>query len=186
MEVKFNEAKWELRKTEEGGRTERAFWLMLKPHNTTKVQEFVSLMKDKTYTATIKEYRPKRSLDANAYLWTLCGKLAEVLGLTKEYIYRDAIRDAGQCDVIVIDKDAAETFMRRWEGHGIGWFCDKVNRLGVDMKNSETLFVYSGSSTYNTKEMARLIDYAVERCKEQDIETLTPRELSLLKSEWGV
>jgi hypothetical protein len=44
---------------------------------------------------------------------------------------------------------------------------------------------YYGSSTYNTKQMSRLIDAIVEDCKEMDIETLTPRELDAMKSRWG-
>ena len=35
-----------------------------------------------------------------------------------------------------------------------------------------------GSSTYNTEEMAHLIDGLVSECKEVGIETATPEELS--------
>ena len=48
-------------------------------------QEPSSKILDKLVTLKIKH--PRRSLDANAYLWILCDKLAAVLGSTKEEIY---------------------------------------------------------------------------------------------------
>lgn len=43
---------------------------------------------------------------------------------------------------------------------------------------------YNGSSSYDTKQMSRLIDYVVQDAKSLDIETMTDRELSLLKEGW--
>lgn len=36
----------------------------------------------------LKKHRKKRSLNANAYLWVLCGKLADKIGVDKESVYR--------------------------------------------------------------------------------------------------
>ena len=41
-----------------------------------------------------------------------------------------------------------------------------------------------GSHTYNTAEMARLIDGTVDEAKALGIETLTPAELERMKSTW--
>lgn len=38
-------------------------------------------LKDKDLEITVKPWREKRSLDANAYCWVLINKLAEVLNL---------------------------------------------------------------------------------------------------------
>ena len=51
-------------------------------------------------TIKIDKYRPKRSLNANAYLWVLCEKLADKLtedGIphTKQEVYRTAIKEKG-------------------------------------------------------------------------------------------
>lgn len=35
---------------------------------------------DKELSIELKEYRPKRSLDANAYHWVLCTKIADAVG----------------------------------------------------------------------------------------------------------
>lgn len=42
-----------------------------------------------------------------------------------------------------------------------------------------------GSSKYDTKEMARLIDGTVEDAKELGIETLPPEDLERMKAAWG-
>ena len=41
--------------------------------------------------------------------------------------------------------------------------------------------LYRGTHTYDSKEMAMLIDGTIEECKEQGIETMTPNELERLK-----
>lgn len=46
-----------------------------------------------------------------------------------------------------------------------------------------------GSSTYNTEEMARLIDGLIDRCKEAgmpDREIVSPDEKRILKERYGV
>ena len=45
--------------------------------------------------------------------------------------------------------------------------------------------IYRGSHTYNTEEMARLINGTVEECKAQGIETATPDELAHMEQLWG-
>ena len=41
----------------------------------------------------IKEHKEKRSLDANAYCWILCKKIADKLHITKEEVYRKNIKE---------------------------------------------------------------------------------------------
>lgn len=47
------------------------------------------------------------------------------------------------------------------------------------------MMVYYGSSVYTKDEMKRLLDGLVMEAKELGIETLSDRELSLLKDNWG-
>ena len=44
--------------------------------------------------------------------------------------------------------------------------------------------IYKGSSEYDTKEMAILIDGIVQECQEQNIETIPPEEIEALKNAW--
>lgn len=130
----------------------------------------------------IKKYRQKRSLDANAYCWVLCQKLSEKLNCTKEDIYKEAIRKAGQFDFIAVANKAVDQFIKAWQSKGLGWYAEA---LESKIEGCKKVMVYYGSSVYNSKEMAHLIDYIVSECKQQGIETLTPAELAKLKQEWG-
>jgi hypothetical protein len=53
------------------------------------------LLQDKDKKFEIKEYHEKRSLDANAYCFVLCQKIANVIRSTKEEVYRKAIKEVG-------------------------------------------------------------------------------------------
>lgn len=60
-----------------------------------EARRFVAEMKPIKYALEIKEYRERRSLDANAYCWVLLDKLSAVMGKPKTEIYRDYIREIG-------------------------------------------------------------------------------------------
>ena len=62
--------------------------------------------KDKQFE--LKEYKPKRSLDSNAYCWVLCDKIAKELSkdgtiITKEKIYQDGILQIGTLNYTKIE-----------------------------------------------------------------------------------
>ena len=136
----------------------------------------------KELSVEIKPYKARRSLDANAYCWVLCQKLAEKIGGTKEDIYKEAIRKAGQFDFIAVTESAAEQFLKAWTNKGLGWYAEA---LESKIDGCKKIMVYYGSSVYDRKEMAHLIDYIVSECKEQGIDTATPEEISRMKQEWG-
>lgn len=126
----------------------------------------------------LKRVKQKRSLSANGYAWVLMDKIAAALRITKEEVYRKAINDVGVFTVIkVTDADAALRFRAIWQANGLGWLTKTVD--------GTTVYAYYGSSTYDTAEMARLIDYIVDEAKRLHIETLPPEKLEIIKTEWG-
>ena len=129
-----------------------------------------------------KKYRNKRSLDANAYCWVLIGKLAEKLNIKDIEVYRKAIGEVGVFEIFPVRNEAVERFIETWNSNGLGWVCEKF-RSRLDRYTNVKAFY--GSSVYDSKEMSRLIDNIVTECKEQQIETMTPRELDSLIKEWG-
>lgn len=131
-----------------------------------------------------KPHREKRSNDANSYLWVLCDKIAQKINSTKEDVYRNAIRHVGVFEIIPIKEKAVYRFVESWKRNGVGWVCEVLGKS--KMEGYIKLVTYYGSSTYDTKEMSRLIDYIVEEAKEQDIEVLPPNELQSIKEAWGV
>lgn len=136
---------------------------------------------DKPLAVTVKEYREKRSLSQNAYLWVLLDKLAAKVDRSKEDIYRIFVKDYGVWEVLPIRNDAVERFIRNWSKNGLGWFCED---LGESKLNGYTkLIAYYGSSTYNTAEMKRLIDAVIYDCQEQGIETMPIKDIMLLRND---
>lgn len=127
---------------------------------------------------TVKEYRQKRSLDANAYMWHLIGEMANVLCAANDDVYVQMLKQYGQVGVVKIPNDKVELFKRTYKYH------EKHEKL-PDEEKAQYYKFYLGSSNYDTKEMSILIDGVVSECKELGIETMTPKELSLLCEEWG-
>lgn len=139
--------------------------------------------KDIDLECKLTKFRKKRSLNANDYLWVLADKIAEAVNLTKEDVYRDAIKNVGiYRDFHSLPEAEANTLSHIWNSYGTGWIAEKVD-FEADGE-SIMLRCYYGSSCYNTKQMSRLIDYIVNEARNLDIETATPDELLDMKSKW--
>lgn len=136
---------------------------------------------DKPLSVTVKEFRQKRSLSQNAYLWVLLDKLAAKLERSKEDIYKVYVRDYGVFEFLPIRNDAVERFVSNWSKNGLGWFTED---LGESKLNGYTkLIAYYGSSTYNSKEMTRLIVAVIQDCEEQGIQTMPLSDIMLLQND---
>lgn len=137
------------------------------------------LKDDKDLTIQVKEYKEKRTLSQNAYLWVLCGEIAKITDLTKEEIYRQYVKDFGVYEILPIKDDAVESFKYKWGKNGIGWFCETLGKSKIN--NYTNIIAYYGSSTYDTKEMSRLMDAVIRDCETIGISTLTKNEISMLE-----
>ena len=110
------------------------------------------LEQDNTKKYEVKEYKEKRSLDANAYAWVLLGKLQDRLHIPKEDIYRDLIRNIGSYEVVPIKNEALEKFKQAWSKNGLGWITDTTRSK---LEGYTNVIAYYGSSIYDTKEMKK-------------------------------
>ena len=128
----------------------------------------------------LSKFRQKRSLNANNYAWVLLQKLAEERGQTKEEVYREFIKQYGIFRPVTVNKEAAETLEYIWQKNGLGWVVEETGRTD----ESVDLLMYYGSSTYNTRQMSRLLDAIVDDCKQCGIETLPPEQLEEMKRTW--
>lgn len=142
-----------------------------------------TLDKDKQYE--LKEYRQKRSNDANAYCWVLCDKIGKELSkeqqvITKEMVYKDAITQMGTFEPMIIEEKAYENFKRIWSKQGLGFIVQEVSKKDKCIRVN----CYYGSSTYNTKEMSLLIQALVELAKSLNIETKSEKEINSLLERW--
>lgn len=162
-------------------------YIMLRLPNyraTIEAKKFIGeMVAEKSYVAELKRYRQKRSLDANAYCWVLCQKLAEVLGLTKEEIYLEHIKAIGQFEIVPVKEETVEKFVAAWSKNGIGWPAEVLD--DSKLPGYKRVAAYYGSSTYNTEEMSWLLRNIIQDCKDQGIETLTPEELARMEADWN-
>lgn len=152
-------------------------WLCLR---TTDAQSFLATVVDgKEYGVEIKEYKPKRSLDANAYAWVLIGKIAAKMCIPKTEVYRNAIKEiGGNSDTVCVMDKAVDALCKGWEHNGIGWVTET---FPSKLEGCTNVTMYYGSSTYDSRQMSRLIDNLIDDAKELGIETMTPRELARLE-----
>lgn len=144
------------------------------------VDELKSLEK---LSLKIGKFKQKRSLDANAYCWTLIGKIAEKTNVPKEEVYREAIRGiGGNYDVVCIKEDAADSLRNAWERNGIGW---QTEVMLSKLDGCTNVLLYYGSSTYDTEQMSRLIENILQDCKALGIEVKPQEEIDSLLKNWG-
>jgi hypothetical protein len=123
--------------------------------------------------------KKKRSLDSNGYLWSLINELANVMRTSKEECYLLMLKRYGQSSMVSIISEAVEMFTRSvkyYELHGA---------TELKGKQFQHIKVYVGSSEFDSREMAILLDGVISECKDLGIETMTPSEIERLKSSWG-
>ena len=125
----------------------------------------------------VKEYREKRSLNANAYAWLLIGKIADILRAGKDEIYFRLLKRYGQSELIsVLSHVPISHYLKYYEEAGESTLNGKV---------FTHYRVYKGSSEFDTREMSIFIDGVVSEAKGLGIQTETPDEIARLKSLWG-
>lgn len=144
-------------------------------------QQAVDLMK-KAVRLILKEWREKRSLDANAYCWKLCTEIANVLTLqgaavTKDDVYRQALFDYGQSDIVTLRADIDPTRQ----------FDYAIEKSRGEINGVEYIHYLSavGSHKYDSREMSILIAGIVQEAEALGIHTIPPDEAEQLAERWG-
>lgn len=145
--------------------------------NKEQIKQELENIKDNKKLYRFEPYKEKRSNKANKYFWELLGQLCLEMGLDTIEEYKKRVRQLGVFRYWEIDKDNVATFNKMWSDNGIAWFTDVVDiaengKIGIN--------AYYGSSSYNTKQMAKLIDGVVQDCKAIGIETESPENIKSL------
>jgi len=148
------------------------------------VRSCIDEMQDIPLAITVKKFRTKRSLDANAYYWQLLTKLADRLKISNPCMHNILLRRYGQLEEIggkiayVIIPDSEDSENKALEAETFHIKPTTEINTGVDGTTYRTYKMLRGSSTYDTKEMSRLIEGLVAECREQGIDTLPPEEFN--------
>ena len=168
-------------------------WQTRSPEITLEVSgeaEDIEKLKDKKLTVELKQYREKRSLDANAYYWVLVGNLAGVFGQSNAWMHNYLLRRYGQIMVIddqgvytvLPDTDEAQKAIDEAETYHLK--PTSQVKPGKGGKMYRTYMMLRGSSDYDSKEMSTLINGLVEECRAVGIETLPPAELERMMESY--
>jgi hypothetical protein len=149
-----------------------------------RILDFISTLdEDGDFELSIDKVKVKRSNDANRYFWQLVGQLSAKINVSPEDIYRTYIKDiGGNYEVVPIREDAVDTWVQAWRSKGIGWQCEIIG--DSKLRGYKNVICYYGSSTYDTRQMSRLIELCIADCKEQSIETMTPSEMALMMERY--
>ena len=131
---------------------------------------------DRDKVFEIKEHKEKRSLTANAYAWSLIGKIADALRTSKEETYLTMLKRYGQSEIVSVLSSIDVT--------GYFKYFEAVGKATLQGKEFTHYKIFKGSSEYDSREMAILIDGIISEAKDLDIETLPPREIERLKEMW--
>lgn len=142
-------------------------------------------LKNEPVSVDIKRATKQRSKDANSMCWALCTDIGKAIRppLPKEEVYRKAIREVGEYEPLPIKAEAVETFQRRWSAKGTGWFAEVIDDSKIP--GYKLVFAYYGSSTYDTAEMSRLIDYLVDDAQQLGIPIPASKEQEEALKAWG-
>lgn len=130
-----------------------------------------------------------RSLDSNAYFHVLVQKLAQIqsppISLAK--CKNMMIASYGQPEYINDEQVIFKSNLPVENMQEIEYLHTSCIKI-TEEKGQNVYFyrVYRGSHTYNTAEMAKLIDGVVQECQAVGIETATPQELAKMEQLWGV
>ncbi len=139
--------------------------------------------KDKDISVEIEKWSDKRSGRANRYFHELVDEIAEAIKSSHTEVHNKMIADYGQMDTtleyIILRDDIP------WQKVDVMHLRPTTaTRTLDDGKLYRVFHIMRGSHTYDTKEMARLIDGTVSEAKELGIETMPPEELERMIAAW--
>ena len=139
------------------------------------------------YDLSLHQEKKHRSLDANAYFHVLVGKLAQAQTppISKAKCKNQLIADYGQEEfidgqIVVLKSNLPPEKMCNVDY--LHTSCVKITE-----ENGKDVYfykVYRGTHTYDSKEMAKLIDGTIQECKNVGIETATPDEIARMEQLW--
>ena len=152
--------------------------------DTKEIEPIEKLKNENKLNIEMKKYRNKRSNNANNYFWKLLQKYCDEKEVDAVEEYKERVKRLGIFRVLRIQTKDVETVKQTWENWGTAWFCEIYDTEYLQDIEFKVLHMYYGSSSFNTKQMSRLINDLVEDCKDVGIETKPKEEIESLLKEW--
>lgn len=142
-------------------------------------------LKDKDLDIEIKQHREKRSKNANAYFHVLVNKIAGELNESDEAVKTRLVIEYG---TIARDEDGMVIGFKLPATVNVSKIYPYTRRFDQRTENGKLFNCYlvmKATHDMDTKEMAHLIDGAIEEAKELGIETDTPETIARYQEEWA-
>lgn len=133
---------------------------------------------------SVKRYRKRRSLDANAYFHVLAHEIARAQGLSDteakrwlntEYGAMARLEDGSVAGAMLPEKANALDYYP---------YARAYTTREIDGRRYTCYVFYRHTSDLDSAEMAKLIDGAVQEAKQLGIETMPPHEIAAMEAAW--
>ena len=145
-----------------------------------KAEELVQWLfnQDREKLYEVKEYKQKRSLNANALLWKCLGDIAGALNADKWDIYLKMLKRYGKYTYICVKPNVVEAVKKQWRE------CEELGEITINGAKAVQLLCYFGSSTYDTKEFSTLLNGVIYEMQEIGLPTPESEELERIVKQW--
>ena len=141
------------------------------------------LEQDTSKQYEVKEYKTKRSNDANAYFHVLVNELARHNNISDKEMKIEMNLKYGT----IATNDNGKIGIKIPEGTDVSQFYDYAKWFGSCEDNGivfDKYLLYKQTHTLNSKEMSQLINGVVEECKEAGLETKPKAEIESMLRSW--
>ena len=140
-------------------------------------------LKGQAVKVEIKKASKRRSLSANAFAWALIDQIAEKTGLPQKEVYRNAIREIGGIsDFYGMKEEAYPAFCELWTAGHMGRQVEVIP--GSGKPGWINVRAYKGSSDFDSRQMARLIDSLIQDAEQLGIPTMPDKEVERMVGAW--
>lgn len=147
--------------------------------------EAVEGLMGKALNIVLKIFRKKRTLTQNGYYWELIGKVSDKTGLSAARLHNELLQEHPHPEIDertmklweVWIEDTEENYNKALESKTYHLY--RTSAIDADGKRKH--IVLRGSSTFNTAEMAVLLDTLIERAKNAGVETMTPDQIAHMR-----
>lgn len=145
---------------------------------TVRIDALPEGLEEKLLDVSMKVHREKRSKDANALLWACIGDIARETFTDKWDVYLSLLRRYGKYTYIVVKPDAAEAVKRQWRE------CEIIGDIDIHGTKGVQMLCYYGSSTYDSKEMATLLDGTLSEMDQLNLQRPASSDIRRAIDEW--
>lgn len=142
------------------------------------ISEIAKIDKLDLLNVSFGKFHKKRSLDANALLWSCIGKLSQELRADKWEVYLRMLKRYGKFTYICVKPEVVEAVKKQWRE------VEEIGEVNINGKRAVQLLCYFGSSTYDSSEFSALLDGVISEMHELGIPTPEEEEIKRSLARW--